>query len=383
MLPTSPGIPWWGAVLLAGGLTTIGAIVDTHGGNDLGAMFKFLFVLGIVGAVLLVRNRALFTAAAQPPLIMVVIGGIALYFAQSGKHKSGLKQIALQVVIPLAKMFPMMVWTFVLVLLIAIARYYLSRHSHPFATGNHADAAKKPTRSQEAREQARARRAKTTTTARRSREKPAESAAVAAVGATAAATTAVPVAAAAATSRSDPARQDLPPAPGDRASRRRAASEYRDEPGRPRYDNPSRGERRDRTGDLPPRSRSAASRAGSRDGRRREAADRRPGDAPLPPARPADPAAYSARDMRELRDRESRGPRRDSYRGGERRRDEMGRPVPRRDAAQREPGAADRRAAQRPDRRPIERDIPENRAAAPRPADDVPSHPSPRVRYRD
>ena len=353
MLPTTPGIPWWGAVLLAGGLTAIGAMIDTHGGHNLGGIFKFLFVVGILGAVLLVRNRALFTAASQPPLLMVVIGGIALYFAQSGQHKSGLKQIALQVVIPIAKMFPMMAWTFVLVVAIALARHFLSRRAHPFAAGNHAETAtRKTTRGQAAREKAKARREEKSAATRRVREEPAKVGAVAAaatVGAGAARHTARhqrPAAEATRRSVAEQPRRSADPArqPGDRG---RAPVDRRGEPGRSRSSDATRANRRERPDDLPPRSRSAAPRP-SRDTGRYDVPGRRATDSRYSP-RSTDSAPLSGH---EINDREAYG--------DPRRRDDARRSAPRRNGY-RDPQANDAR----------HRDP------------DLPAHPSPRVRYRD
>lgn len=348
MLPTTPGIPWWGAVLLAGGLTAVGAMIDTSDGPHLGGMFKFLFVVGILAAVLLVRNRALFTAAAQPPLLMVVIGGIALYFAQSDQHKSGLKQIALQVVIPIAKMFPMMVWTFVVVLAIALARYFLSRQAHPFAAGNHADTgSRKTTRSQAARDKAKARRGERATPTRRVRdEEPTKVGAVAA-----AATVGAGVGAsrhqrpaADATRRSVAEKPRRAAQPGDRS---RTPADRRGEAGRSRTTDATRAARRERPGDLPPRSRSAAPRP-SRDTGRYDVPGRRAADSRYSP-RSGEATPRPGRDMRD----------REAY-GDPRRHEDARRAAPRRES------------------------YGDPRANAPRYRDpEVPAHPSPRVRYRD
>ncbi|WP_018179133.1 DUF6542 domain-containing protein [Jongsikchunia kroppenstedtii] len=351
MLPTTPGIPWWGAVLFAGGLTAVGAMIDTSGSTDLGGMFKFLFVVGVLGAVLLVRNRALFTAAAQPPLLMVVIGGIALYFAQSGQHKSGLKQIALQVVIPIAKMFPMMAWTFVLVVAIALGRYYLSRRTHPFAGGSHADTgSRKTTRSQAARDKAKARREERATATRRVRDEPAKVGAVTAaapVGAGAGATrhnTRQRPAADATTRRSAAEKPRRAAQPGDRS--RVPVDRHGEPPVRSRSADATRAARREHPADLPPRSRAAAPRP-SRDTGRYDVPGRRASE-----SRYSQRSTESPRPGREMRDREPYG--------DPRRRDDARR------AASRREGFTDPRAGEARHR-----------------DSDVPAHPSPRVRYRD
>lgn len=73
-LPSVPGVPWYGAVLIALVLTAIGAVI---GGSDYstgvpGAVWVF-FLAGAVLAALAVRRRAVFTAMVQPPLIAAVV----------------------------------------------------------------------------------------------------------------------------------------------------------------------------------------------------------------------------------------------------------------------------------------------------------------------
>ncbi|ETD30088.1 DUF6542 domain-containing protein [Williamsia sp. D3] len=130
-LPTAPGVPWWGAVLLAGGLTVLGAVLALAGDEtSLGFGFRALYVIGCIAAVLAVRRRALFTAVTQPPLILFVVAVVTLYFLVSDSD-SGVKRLIFNVALPVAKLFPLMGWTFVAVLAIAAARVWFT---HPKKT---------------------------------------------------------------------------------------------------------------------------------------------------------------------------------------------------------------------------------------------------------
>ena len=67
--PNLPGVPWWGAVLIAVIATTIGFAFDAGSGNkDLGNVFGAMYAVGCVAAVLAVRQSSIFTAVIQPPL---------------------------------------------------------------------------------------------------------------------------------------------------------------------------------------------------------------------------------------------------------------------------------------------------------------------------
>jgi hypothetical protein len=125
-------VPWWGAVLIAVGLTTVGAVIAVSGDeSNLGFSFKALYVVGCIAAVLAVRRRALFTAVAQPPLVLFGVAVIALYFLVS-ETDAGLKKLVFDVALPVAKLFPLMGWTFVAVLAIGAARFWFT---HPTNTG--------------------------------------------------------------------------------------------------------------------------------------------------------------------------------------------------------------------------------------------------------
>lgn len=126
VLPTVRGVPWWGAVLLATGITGLGAVIDASGSDSLGSIYKFCYLVGCVLAALAVRRRALFTAAAQPPLVAFFISIVALYVANSNAS-SGLKGFIFNVLLPIASEFPWMATTFVVTLGMVLARWFLTR----------------------------------------------------------------------------------------------------------------------------------------------------------------------------------------------------------------------------------------------------------------
>lgn len=114
-------------MLLAVGLTSVGAVIVVAGdATALGFSFKAFYIVGCVAAVLAVRRRALFTAVAQPPLVLSGVAVITLYFLVSGTD-SGIKKLIFNVALPIAKLFPLMGWTFLLVLAIGAARFWLTQ----------------------------------------------------------------------------------------------------------------------------------------------------------------------------------------------------------------------------------------------------------------
>lgn len=126
VLPAVRGIPWWGAVLVATALTAVGAAIDANSSSNLGSVFNFCYLVGCVVAALAVRRRALFTAATQPPLIAFLVGIITLYGLNSD-DASGLRGFILRVLVPIAADFPWMAVTFIVTLVVVVARWYLTR----------------------------------------------------------------------------------------------------------------------------------------------------------------------------------------------------------------------------------------------------------------
>ena len=124
--PNLPGVPWWGAVLIAVIGTTIGFAIDAGSGNkELGGMFAALYALGCVAAVLAVRQSGIFTAVIQPPLILFVAVPAA-YFLFHGATFTGLKDTLINCGYPLIERFPLMLFTSAGVLLIGMARWYFT-----------------------------------------------------------------------------------------------------------------------------------------------------------------------------------------------------------------------------------------------------------------
>lgn len=132
VVPTLRGVPWWGAVLIAVGITTIGAVIDAESASTLGRSFKVCYLLGCLLAALLVRQRALFTAAAQPPLVAFVVGIVTLYTTNSG-NSQGLRAVVLKVVLPIASSFPWILLAFLMTLAVVVTRWFVARPSgQPF-----------------------------------------------------------------------------------------------------------------------------------------------------------------------------------------------------------------------------------------------------------
>ncbi|MEV3902276.1 DUF6542 domain-containing protein [Mycobacterium sp. NPDC050551] len=146
--PNFPGVPWWGAVLLAGTFTAIGFAFDAGSGDrQLSAVFSACYVLGCLLAVLAVRQNSIFTAVIQPPLILFASVPGA-YFLFHGGQLSGLKDLAINCGYPLIERFPLMFFTAAAVLLIGMGRWYLgtsARRAAPAGTSDTKDA--KPKRS--------------------------------------------------------------------------------------------------------------------------------------------------------------------------------------------------------------------------------------------
>ncbi|MBF6252617.1 DUF6542 domain-containing protein [Nocardia farcinica] len=142
ILPTVPGVPAWSAVLIAIGCTLLGFLLDARGDAvDLTSTFAVLYVVGCVAAVLAVRMRGLFTTLVLPPLLLFVAVPLA-YQQLSGGGSTGLKDILLNLAIPLVNRFPTMMLATVLVLL--IGGYRIVSYRRETGTG-HRDEVKRAT----------------------------------------------------------------------------------------------------------------------------------------------------------------------------------------------------------------------------------------------
>ncbi|RDH78214.1 hypothetical protein DVS77_12820 [Mycolicibacterium moriokaense] len=125
MIPTVPGVPSWGALLLAVTFTTIGFAFDAgSGGQELTFAFAVAYALGCVAAVVAVRQTGVFTAVIQPPLILFVTVPGAYFLFHKGSI-DGLKDLLINCGYPLIERFPLMFFTSAIVLLIGLIRWYL------------------------------------------------------------------------------------------------------------------------------------------------------------------------------------------------------------------------------------------------------------------
>lgn len=121
-----PGVNAGLAVLIAVGFTALGAGIDAARGTELTKVFSVAYIVGCVVAVLAVRQRGLFTAAVQPPLILFITVPLAYQYMTKGGG-TGMKEIALNDAVPLVNRFPLMATATVSVLVIAGLRWLLGR----------------------------------------------------------------------------------------------------------------------------------------------------------------------------------------------------------------------------------------------------------------
>ncbi|MFQ6392122.1 DUF6542 domain-containing protein [Nocardia sp. KC 131] len=127
ILPSVPGIPAGAAVSIAVACAFLGFLIDASGeSGDLTGTFATLYVVGCVVAVVAVRYRGLFTAMVLPPLLLFVSVPLA-YQQLTGRDSSSIKDILLNLAIPLVNRFPTMALATVLVLAIGAGRILLHR----------------------------------------------------------------------------------------------------------------------------------------------------------------------------------------------------------------------------------------------------------------
>ncbi len=147
-----PGVPAWGAVAIAVGATFLGVAIDAARGSELTSAFASFYIVGTVAAVVLVRYRGLFTAMVQAPLILFVAVPLSYQFMIENAGTS-LRDILLNVAIPLVNRFPLMLLGTVLALAVGGARIFLKKQASHAPAG----AAKRTIRdrAQETRQRAR------------------------------------------------------------------------------------------------------------------------------------------------------------------------------------------------------------------------------------
>ncbi len=76
-------------------------------------------------------GTALFTAAAQPPLVAFGVGIITLYTVNADRASASLKSLILQVLLPIADVFPWLAITFLVTLALVVARWYVTKKQSP------------------------------------------------------------------------------------------------------------------------------------------------------------------------------------------------------------------------------------------------------------
>lgn len=128
VVPTVPGVPAWGAVAIAAVAAFAGFALDAVRGAELTGLFSVFYFLGCVAAVLAVRNRGVFTAMVQPPLLLVVAIPLA-YRQLSPGSAGGMKDLLFNVAIPLVNRFPLMLSTTLVVLALGAGRMYVRRQA--------------------------------------------------------------------------------------------------------------------------------------------------------------------------------------------------------------------------------------------------------------
>lgn len=122
--PDIPGVPWWGAILIALAGTLLGFALDAMtNGEKLTGAFAGCYAAGCVVAVLAVRYASIFTAVVQPPLILFASIPTA-YMIMSQAPLSGGKSTAITIGYPLIERFPLMISTALGVLIIGVVRWY-------------------------------------------------------------------------------------------------------------------------------------------------------------------------------------------------------------------------------------------------------------------
>lgn len=145
VVPTTRGVSAGVAVLIAVGCTLLGVVIDAARGTELTKVFGLLYFIGCVAAVAAVRNKALFTAMVQPPLILFVAVPLAYQFFTDGGGTST-KDVLLNVAIPLVNRFPWMLMATLATLAIGGVRLYLSHHSSSAAPARSRKASTAPAR---------------------------------------------------------------------------------------------------------------------------------------------------------------------------------------------------------------------------------------------
>ena len=116
------GWPWWAAVVLALGLSVVGAVIDEKANADVATIFRAAYVIGCVAAVVVVRRRNLFGPMVQPPLILVVVVPV-IAAVMDTKEGSKLLVVGPQLI----NNFPVMAITTGVTVVLGVVRYLVQR----------------------------------------------------------------------------------------------------------------------------------------------------------------------------------------------------------------------------------------------------------------
>jgi hypothetical protein len=121
------GWPWWAAVVLALGLSIIGAVIDMNMSGNLGRVYEGAYFLGCVAAVCLVRRRNVFGPMVQAPLILAVTIPIVVLLTKGLPSTGGTMSKLITLGVPLVTGFPTMAITTGATVLIGCIRYLVQR----------------------------------------------------------------------------------------------------------------------------------------------------------------------------------------------------------------------------------------------------------------
>ncbi|RUP41071.1 MAG: hypothetical protein EKK60_02425 [Gordonia sp. (in: high G+C Gram-positive bacteria)] len=153
--PSRRGVPWWGAVVIAFGFAIAGIAVDSLAarafGFDGGINARQIgFAIGCLVAALTVRNRALFTAAVQPPLVAVGVVilrviGVKVKGLVTSANVPELNSLLIKQVFSFSNDFPVILFTFLASLTVVLVRwwrYNTARRAEPPAAATTVEGSK-------------------------------------------------------------------------------------------------------------------------------------------------------------------------------------------------------------------------------------------------
>lgn len=124
----SRGVPWWSAIILAFGVTGLGAAIDSQLSDKPPTLItQAAYFLGCVAAVCWVRRRNLFGPMVQPPLVLAVVLFVAEIVSAGMPKSMGVKEILLDYGIPVINNFPAMAVTTGVTVLIGLVRLFRER----------------------------------------------------------------------------------------------------------------------------------------------------------------------------------------------------------------------------------------------------------------